>query len=150
MLAAFRPAFNSRLEWPLTRVQEVLRCGRSTASEALTDLEKNGWVKVCSIGRFSGSRKPSLYRLTMFPSEIENLGKTDEFLGIRNPPRSGRKRNLTSPEKTSPKSVLKPEQVLIETAKDESGSFASNRVPPQNAIKFNRSSQIEPPGAAPL
>jgi hypothetical protein len=46
MLTEFRPAMNSRLEWPLTRVQRVLHCSRSTASQSLTDLEKNGWITI--------------------------------------------------------------------------------------------------------
>ncbi|HEY8007156.1 MAG TPA: hypothetical protein VIF02_04135 [Methylocella sp.] len=143
MLATFRPAFNSRLEWPLTRVQEVLRCGRSTASEALTDLEKNGWVKVCRVGRFSGSRKPSLYRLTMFGSEIEDLPKTEEFLRARNPPRPGRNKNLSGSKKALLKSVLKPEQVPLETASGKIQLCTANEASDQTAIKINRSRQGE-------
>ena len=105
MMVEFRPAMNSRLEWSLTRVQQVLRCSRSIASESLTDLEKNGWIKVCRTGRFSGSRKPSLYRLTMFGSEVEALPKTEEFLRMTPPPRPGRRKNLTSSNRTLPKSL---------------------------------------------
>jgi hypothetical protein len=143
MLAEFRPSMNSRLEWPLTRVQEVLRCSRSTASESLVDLEKNGWIKVCRVGRFSGSRKPSLYRLTMFGSEIEDLPKTEEFLRTRNPPRPGRKKNLTGSKKALLKSVLKPEQVPLETASGKIQLCTANEESDQTAIKINRSRQGE-------
>ena len=115
MLAEFRPANNSLLEWTLTRVQRTLNCSRTIASECLTDLEKNGWIKVARVGQFSGSRKPSLYRLTCFASEAEDLPPTKEFLQSRNPPRIRRKKNLTGSNKTLPKSLLEPEQVLVET-----------------------------------
>lgn len=143
MLAEFRPSMNSRLEWPLTRVQEVLRCSRSIASQCLTDLEKNGWLKVCRVGRFSGSRKPSLYRLTMFASEGEALPKTEEFLRIRNPPRPGRNKNLSGSNKALPKSLLKPEQVSVETAKDRDGPRGGNADAEKNPLKIKGSQEAE-------
>ncbi len=137
MLAEFRPSLNSRLEWTLTRVQEVLRCSRSTASDCLTDLEKNGWIKVCRVGLFSGSRKPSLYRLTMYRSEVEALAATEEFLRVRNPPRPGRKKNLSGSNKALHKSLSKPEQVPVETAMAENGSRGMDPQPDIQAKKIN-------------
>ena len=119
MLCDYRPAKNSRLEWSLTRVQTVLHCSRTIASESLTDLEKNGWIAVCRVGRFAGSRQASLYRLTMHASEAEDLPKTEEFLRIRNPARPGRKKNRTGSNKTGDKSLLKPQPVLVETATEK-------------------------------
>ncbi|MDI9848976.1 hypothetical protein QM467_13010 [Rhodoblastus sp. 17X3] len=127
MLCDYRPAKNSRLEWSLTRVQKAVGCSRTIASESLTDLEKNGWLAVCRVGRFSGSRQTSLYRLTMFPSEVEGLPKTEEFLRIRNPARPGRNKNRTGFNKTPDKSLLKPQQVLVETA--------NGKIPEKTAAK---------------
>jgi hypothetical protein len=56
MLAESRPDNNSKLVWTLSKVQRMLRCGRATAAACLTDLEKNGWIKVVRVGKFSGSR----------------------------------------------------------------------------------------------
>jgi hypothetical protein len=143
MLAEFRPANNSRLEWTLTRVQQTLNCSRTIASECLTDLEKNGWVKVARVGQFSGSRKPSLYRLTWFASEAEDLPATKEFLQSRNPPRIRRKKNLTGSNKTPPKSLLKPEQVPVET---DARKISACEQEKKSALTYGKDA-TSPPGA---
>jgi len=143
MLAEFRPANNSLLEWTLTRVQRTLNCSRTIASECLTDLEKNGWIKVARVGQFSGSRKPSLYRLTWFASEAEDLPPTKEFLQSRNPPRIRRKKNLTGSNKTLPKSLLKPEQVPVETAARKISACEQEK---KSALIYGKDA-ISPPGA---
>jgi len=117
MLADCRPSTNGHLEWSLSRVQAALSCSRTTASAALTDLEKNGWIKVCRTGTFAGNRAPSLYRLTGQPCESENLPPTEEFLRVENPPHVGRKKNRTSFNGNRAKSLLEPPQVPVETAK---------------------------------
>ena len=135
MLAEYRPANNSRLEWTLTRVQQILNCSRTIASECLTDLEKNGWIKVARVGQFSGSRKPSLYRLTMHASEAESLPATMEFLQTRNPPRTRRKKNLTGSNKTPSKSLLKPEQVLDGT---KTGKISLRDEERKSALRYRK------------
>lgn len=150
MLAEFRPANNSRLEWTLTRVQRTLNCSRSIASECLTDLEKNGWIKVTRVGHFSGSRKPSLYRLTCFASEAEGLPATKEFLQSRNPPHLRRKKNLTGSNKTLLKSLLKPKQVPVET---EARKISAREQGKKSALTYDKnttSPRGEPIGPVPL
>lgn len=116
MLAEFRPGWHEILEWTLTRVQTTLNCSRVTASDCMTELEKNGWMEVVRVGRFEGGRKPSLYRPTMHKSLIDGTPASHAYLHIQGPPRVARNKNPTGSNKTDTGSLLEPPRVPIETA----------------------------------
>ena len=86
VLARFRPWLNPM---PISDRQaaEWARCARPTATAALVQLEKCGWLEVVRFGRVSGSRstQTSVYRVTRFPT-TDGQPATEEFLRWRGPP----------------------------------------------------------------
>jgi hypothetical protein len=116
MLAEYRPQTNEHLEWPLSKVQRTLRCGRQTASECLVELEDNGWIVVVDVGQFSGASRSARYRLRMQPSFVEGLQRSNAFMNVQASPRPGRKNRQSGSNKTPPKFQQEPIQVLNETA----------------------------------
>ena len=44
ILARFHGVNNGRLEWPVRRAAQCLGVSKTTASRALVELERNGWI----------------------------------------------------------------------------------------------------------
>jgi hypothetical protein len=70
MLTRYRPKTNGRLAWPVSKVRDVVGVSKSTASRALTELEKWGWITCEKVSRFGGAARPSLYALTCYDNEL--------------------------------------------------------------------------------
>jgi len=77
----------------------------------------------------------------MHASEAENLPATNEFLQTRNPRRTRRKKNLTGSNKTTSKSLLKPEQVLDGTKTGKSSLRDEER---KSALTYREGATFTP------
>ena len=69
VMAEYRPGRNGFLEWPARKAAASIGVSKATASRALTELERNGWLQVVRVAAFSGAHRPALYRLTMYPCD---------------------------------------------------------------------------------
>lgn len=95
MLASYRPGMNGALEWPQSRVSDLLQCGNVKAAETLVELEKAGWLEVTRAGAFSGARKATHYRLTCYPCAMTGDPASKAFMTAFVPPKRVLKRNPT-------------------------------------------------------
>jgi hypothetical protein len=95
ILASYRPGMNGALEWPQSRVVEVLQCGNVKAADTLVELEKAGWLEVTRAGAFSGARTATHYRLTCYPCAMTGDPASKAYVTAFVPPRRVLKRNPT-------------------------------------------------------
>lgn len=95
MIERHRKAANERpVAITVRQIAEARNMSRMTASRAIAALVDKGFVVVIELGSYEGKRKPSRYRLTMFPCDgrdathdyIEDVKEWRRQRGRRKPP----------------------------------------------------------------
>ncbi len=96
LLAKHRPAAPNLIELSDRQIAKILNCARGTASKAIVELEKCGWLEVERVGTMKGKRgkRASCYSLTRFP-KISGDAPTESYLHWR-PQTSATARNVTT------------------------------------------------------